>query len=71
MPRPVVPTFASARRVSLPLSSATWYGMITCALRLTRTLATSTPRAMSMSSSRMRVAGLTTTPFPMTDVMCG
>ena len=55
----------------MPLSRATWYGMITCALRLTRTLATSMPRPMSMSSSRIRVAGLTTTPFPMTDVMCG
>jgi hypothetical protein len=71
MPRPVVPTFASASRVSLPLSSATWYGMITCALRLTRTRVTSIPRAASMSSSAMRVAGLTTTPFPITEVMCG
>ncbi len=71
MPRPVVPTLASARRLSLPLSRATWYGMITCALRLTRTLDTSTPRAASMSSSRISVAGLTTTPLPITDVMCG
>ena len=37
MPRPVVPTFAPPRRTSLARSRATWYGMITCALRLTRT----------------------------------
>ena len=29
------------------------------------------PRAASMSSSPISVAGLTTTPLPMTDVMCG
>ena len=39
MPRPVVPTFAPPRRVSFARSRATWYGMITCALRLTRTRA--------------------------------
>ena len=71
MPRPVVPTFAPPRRASLARSRATWYGMITCALRLTRTLDTSMPLAMSMSSSAISVAGLTTTPLPMTDVMCG
>ena len=38
--------------------------MITCALRLTRTLLTSMWRAVSPSSSLMRVAGLTTTPGP-------
>ena len=55
MPRPVVPTFAPPSRASLPASSATWYGMITCALRLTRTRETSIPRAASMSSSPMSV----------------
>ena len=44
MPRPVVPTLPSPSRASLPTSSATWYGMITCALRLTRTRDTSMPR---------------------------
>ena len=34
-------------------------------------LRTSMPRAASMSSSPISVAGLTTTPLPMTDVMCG
>ena len=29
------------------------------------------PRAVSMSNSAMRVTGLTTTPLPLTDVMCG
>ena len=29
------------------------------------------PFAASMSSSAISVAGLTTTPLPMTDVMCG
>ena len=71
IPRPVVPTFASASLASFPRSSATWYGMITWALRLTRTRETSMPRAASMSSSSMRVTGLTTTPLPITDVMCG
>ena len=70
-PRPVVPTLASPSRDSLARSRATWYGMITCALRLTRTRLTSMPRAASMSSSSMSVTGLTTTPLPMTDVMCG
>ena len=45
--------------------------MITWALRLTRTRETSIPREISMSSSPMSVSGLTTTPLPMTDVMCG
>jgi hypothetical protein len=45
--------------------------MITCAARLTLTRETSMPREMSMSSSLMSVSGFTTTPFPMTDVMCG
>ena len=45
--------------------------MITCALRLTRTRDTSMPREASMSSSPIRVTGLTTTPLPMTEVMCG
>ena len=46
------PTFAPARRASFARSRATWYGMITCALRLTRTLRVSMPFAASMSSSR-------------------
>ena len=71
IPRPVVPTLAPSRRASLATSSATWYGMITCALRLTRTRLTSMPRDVSMSSSPMSVTGLTTTPLPMTEVMCG
>ena len=62
---------APASRASFPRSRATWYGMITCALRLTRTLLVSMPRAVSMSSSAISVAGLTTTPLPITDVMCG
>ncbi len=37
MPRPVVPTLAPSRRASFARSRATWYGMITWALRLTRT----------------------------------
>jgi hypothetical protein len=45
--------------------------MITCALRLTRTFDTSMPFAASMSSSAISVVGFTTTPLPMTDVMCG
>ncbi len=52
MPRPVVPTFAPPRRASFARSRATWYGMITCALRLTRTFGVSMPFAASMSSSR-------------------
>ena len=71
MPRPVVPTFASASRASFAWSSARWYGMITCALRLTRTRLTSIPRSVSVSSSSISVTGLTTTPFPITEVMCG
>ncbi len=50
---------------------AGWYGMITWLARLTRTLETSTPRAVSPSSSPMRAAGLTTTPGPMRQVMWG
>ncbi len=45
--------------------------MITWAAVLTRTRLVSIPRAVSMSSSPISVAGLTTTPLPMTDVMCG
>jgi hypothetical protein len=45
--------------------------MITCADELTRTRLVSMPRAASMSSSPMSVAGFTTTPLPITDVMCG
>ncbi len=45
--------------------------MITWELRLTRTLLTSMCRAVSPSSSLMSVAGFTTTPAPMTHVMCG
>ncbi len=45
--------------------------MITWALRLTRTRLTSIPRLVSMSSSSMSVDGLTTTPLPITEVMCG
>ena len=71
MPRPVVPTLPAPNRASLATSRATWYGMITCALRLTRTRETSIPREPSMSSSSMSVTGLTTTPLPMTEVMCG
>ena len=71
IPRPVVPTLSIPSRASLATSSATWYGMITCALRLTRTRETSIPRDISMSSSEISVSGLTTTPLPMTDVMCG
>ncbi len=71
MPRPVVPTLAPPSRVSFAWSRATWYGMITCALRLTRTRSVEMPRAVSMSNSAMSVTGLTTTPLPMTDVMCG
>ena len=37
MPRPVVPTLSPPSRASLARSRATWYGMITWALRLTRT----------------------------------
>jgi hypothetical protein len=45
--------------------------MITWAAVLTRTRLVSIPRAVSMSSSLMSVAGLTTTPLPITDVMWG
>ncbi len=71
IPRPVVPTLPSPSRVSIARSRATWYGMITWAAVLTRTRLVSIPRAVSMSSSLMSVAGLTTTPLPMTDVMWG
>ena len=53
-------------RASFAWSRATWYGMITCALRLTRTRSVEMPRAVSMSNSAMRVTGLTTTPLPIT-----
>ncbi len=71
MPRPVVPTFAPSSRASFAWSRAMWYGMITCELRLTRTRLTSIPRDASMSNSPISVTGLTTTPLPMTEVMCG
>ena len=67
----VVPTSAPASRASRAASSATWYGMITWALRLTRTRDGSMPRSASMAISSISVSGLTTTPLPMTGVMCG
>ena len=39
--------------------------------KLARSRPTSMPREVSPSSSSIRVAGLTTTPLPMTDTMCG
>ncbi len=55
----------------MPASIAMWYGRIRWAFRLTRTFDTSIPRSESMSSSPIRVAGLTTTPGPMTQPMWG
>ena len=45
--------------------------MITCAARLTRMRDASMPRSVSIAISRSSVRGLTTTPLPMTGVMCG
>jgi hypothetical protein len=51
--------------------SDAWYGIVTWAARLTLTREVSIPRSASMSSSAISIAGLTTTPAPITEVMCG
>ena len=71
MPRPVVPTLPPPRRASLAPVERHVVRHDHVRARLTRTRETSMPRAASMSISSMSVAGLTTTPLPMTGVMCG
>ena len=50
-PAPSCRPSSPSSRASFARSRAMWYGMITCALRLTRTRSTSMPRAASMSNS--------------------
>ena len=71
MPRLVVPSEFLPRYRSVTRSSSWWYGMIRWALPLTTSRLGSTPLAASMSSSASSVVGSTTTPLPMTGVMCG
>ena len=71
MPRPVVPTLFLPRKRSVTLSMVVWYDAITCALALTTSRDTSTPRAASASSSRNRASGETTTPLAITEVVPG
>ena len=68
MPRPVVPIWRLPRKRSVTLSMVRWYDVITCALELTRRRETSTPRAMSASSSWNSTSMSTTTPLAMTGV---
>ena len=63
MPRPVVPILFLPRKRSVTLSIVEWYDAITCALALTTSRRTSTPRATSASSSRNSASGETTTPL--------
>ena len=46
MPRPVVPIWRLPRKRSVTLSSVRWYWVMTCALALTSSRETSTPRAL-------------------------
>jgi hypothetical protein len=45
--------------------------MIACAALLTRSLSVGMPRSLSIVISSSSVLGLTTTPGPITGVMCG
>ena len=68
IPRPVVPILSDV--CSLAASRSLWYGMIRCALWLTRSLpVTLTPACRSCSISLMSATGSITTPFPITQVM--
>src|SRR5690606_15384252 len=71
MPRPVVPIMRLPRKRSVTLSRVVWYEVIRCALALTFSFETSTPRADSASSSWKSTSRSTTTPFPMTGVTPG
>ncbi len=55
----------------MTLSIVWWYDAITCALALTTSRETSTPRAARASSSRKSASGETTTPLPITAVQPG
>src|SRR3989442_1665477 len=70
MPRPVVPMRRPPLELSLAFSIALWYGMITWAAWLTkRWPSVRTPFARRPSSSSIRAAGSTTTPFPITQAV--
>ena len=71
MPRLVVPISSLPSLASPAWSSIRWYGMITCALALTRRLPTSTPRSLRPSISPISTDGSITTPFPITQVAPG
>jgi hypothetical protein len=71
MPRRVVPIEKRPRRTSAALSSITWYGMIRCALPLTRSVSSETPRSSSWSISFTSAPGSTTVPLPITHTVPG
>src|SRR5205809_627951 len=62
MPRPVVPTFLEPRKRSVTRSMVEWYDAMTCALALTTSRDTSTPRSSSASSTT--IAGIRPPPAP-------
>jgi len=66
MPRPVVPILALPRYRSRHLSSATWCGMIRCALAEISSRSQETPGLRSRTISSISTAGSMTTPLPMT-----
>ena len=71
MPRPVVPILFLPRNRSVTLSTVEWYDAITCALPLTTSSPSSTPRCSKASSSRNRASGETTTPLAITETQSG
>ncbi len=71
MPRPVVPIWRLPRKRSVTLSIVRWYCVMTCALALTSSRETSTPREPSASSSLKSTSTSTTTPFAITGVTPG
>ncbi len=71
MPFSVVPIFSSPRLASYSASSDWCHGKIRCAWLLTFSLAQLMPRLSSVSISLNSVGMSTTTPFPMTGMMCG
>src|SRR4051794_38593041 len=71
MPRRVVPIWLRPSRASPAVSSSRWYGMIMCALALTRRPLRSTPRLRSSSISSVRTFGSITTPLPITHFLPG